>query len=196
MVAGAGAGAFTYPAPVAPWQPSQACLSQAAQILAGMTPRQKAAQMVQPDSAEISASDVATYQFGSVFSGGASDPPADDASSSWSTFVEAFEAQASGCGIPLIYGSDAVHGHNNVSNAVVFPHNIGLGATRDTALVTEIGHITALELHGTSIDWTFAPTISPAQDERWGRTFESYSEQPALAAEMAWRCSRASRATR
>jgi beta-glucosidase len=68
-----------------------------------------------------------------------------------------------------------VHGNNNVSDAVVFPHNIGLGATRDAALVTEIGQITALELRGTSIDWTFAPAISPAQNERWGRTLESFS---------------------
>ncbi len=181
---GGSAGSFTYPAPVAPWQPSQACLDQAAQILAGMTLRQKAGQMVQADSASITAADVATYQLGSVFSGGSSDPPTDDTPQTWRTFVEGFESQASGFGIPLIYGIDAVHGNNNVSNAVIFPHNIGLGATRDPDLITEIGHITALEMHATSIDWTFAPTISPAQDERWGRTFESYSEVPALAAQM------------
>jgi len=179
-----GDGGFVYPAPVAPWQPSQACLDRAAAILAGMTPRQKAGQMVQADSAGIAASDVATYEFGSVFSGGSSDPPTDDLPQTWRTFVESFEAQASGFGIPLVYGIDAVHGNNNVSDAVIFPHNIGLGATRDPALVTEIAHVTALETRGTSIDWTFAPTISPAQDERWGRTFESYSEVPALAAEL------------
>ena len=180
----AGMPAFIYPAPVAAWQPSQACVARAAEVLAGMTLRQKAGQMVQADSAGITAADVATYQFGSVFSGGSSDPPTDDTPQTWRTFVESFEAQASGFGIPLIYAIDAVHGNNNVSNSVVFPHNIGLGATRDFELVTEIGHITALELRGTSIDWTFAPTISPAQDERWGRTFESYSEDPALAAQM------------
>ena len=181
---GAGSSGFIYPAPVAPWQPSQACVDQVAHILGGMTLKQKAGQMVQADSAGIAAADVATYQFGSVFSGGSSDPAADDLPQSWRTFVESFEAQASGSGIPLVYAIDAVHGNNNVSNAVVFPHNIGLGATRNTALVTEIGHITALEMRGTSIDWNFAPTISPAQDERWGRTLESYSEDPALAAEM------------
>jgi len=183
-VAGGGMPAFVYPAPVAPWQPSQACVDQVAQILAGITLRQKAGQMVQADSAGIMPADVATYQFGSVFSGGSSDPASDDAPQSWRTFVEGFEAQASGFGIPLIYGIDAVHGNNNVSNSVLFPHNIGLGATRDPALVTEIGHITALEMRGTSIDWTFAPAISPAQNERWGRTLESYSEEPALAAEL------------
>ena len=149
-----------------------------------MTLRQKAGQMVQADSAGIKATDVAQYQFGSVFSGGSSDPASDDAPETWRSFVESFEAQASGFAIPLIYAIDAVHGNNNVSNTVVFPHNIGLGATRDPALVTEIGHITALETRGTSIDWTFAPSVSAAQNERWGRTLESYSEVPALAAEM------------
>lgn len=182
--AGASSSGFIYPAAVAPWQPSQACVDRVAQILAGMTLKQKAGQMVQPDSAGITPADVATYQFGSVFSGGSSDPAADDMPQSWRTFVESFESQATGFGIPLIYAIDAVHGNNNVSNAVLFPHNIGLGATRDMALVTEIGHITALEMRGTSIDWNFAPAISPAQDERWGRTLESYSEDPALAAEM------------
>jgi beta-glucosidase len=177
--------AFTYPAPVAPWQPSQACVDQVALLLAGMTLRQKAGQMVQADSAGITAADVATYQFGSVFSGGSSDPASGDAPQTWRNFVESFEAQASGFGIPLIYGIDAVHGNNNVSDTVVFPHNIGLGATRDPALITEIGRITAVEMRGTSIDWTFAPAISPARNERWGRTLESYSEEPALAAEMA-----------
>jgi len=178
--AGAGTGGSV---PIAPWQPTQACVDQVAQTLASMTLRQKAGQMVQADSAGISAADVATHQFGSVFSGGSSDPASDDTPEAWAAFVNGFEAQASG--VPLIYGIDAVHGNNNVSNTVVFPHNIGLGATRDPALLTEIGHFTAVEMRGTSIDWTFAPAISPAQDERWGRTFESYSEQPALAAEMA-----------
>ncbi|HEX5098194.1 MAG TPA: glycoside hydrolase family 3 N-terminal domain-containing protein, partial [Polyangiaceae bacterium] len=180
----AGNGGFVYPAPVAAWQPSQACVDKAAEVLAGMTLRQKAGQMVQADSAGIEASAVATYAFGSVFSGGSSDPPTDDLPATWRTFVEGFEAQATSSGIPLLYGIDAVHGNNNVSNAVIFPHNIGLGATRDFALVTEVAHITALETRGTSIDWTFAPAISPAQDERWGRTVESFSEVPALAAEM------------
>jgi beta-glucosidase len=182
---GAGTGTFDYPAPVAPWQPSQACLDQVAGIVAGMTLRQKAGQMVQADSAGIEASAVATYGFGSVFSGGSSDPPTDDLPQTWRTFVESFEAQANGTGIPLIYGIDAVHGNNNASNAVIFPHNIGLGATRNAALLTEVARVTALETRGTSIDWNFAPAISPAQDERWGRTFESYSEVPALVAELA-----------
>lgn len=170
-------------APVDPWQPSQACVERVAEIVAGMTLREKAGQMIQVDSASIEPEDVAKYAFGSVFSGGNSDPPNDDLPESWRSFVESFEAQASK--IPVIYAIDAVHGNNNVSNAVIFPHNIGLGATRDPELLTEIGRITAIETRGTSIDWTFAPSISPARDERWGRTFESYSEDPALVAELA-----------
>ncbi|HET7541860.1 MAG TPA: glycoside hydrolase family 3 protein [Polyangiaceae bacterium] len=181
---GATSTGFIYPAPVAPWHPSQACVDQVARLLAGLTLRQKAGQMVQADSAGITAADVATYQFGSVFSGGSSDPETDDLPQTWRSFVGSFEAQAGSFGIPLIYAIDAVHGNNNVSNAVIFPHNIGLGATRNAALVREVGRITALEMRGTSIDWNFAPAISAAQNERWGRTLESYSEVPALAAEL------------
>lgn len=180
---GAGPPPFVYPAPVAPWQPSQACLDRAAEVLAGMSLAQKAGQMVQAGSDDLDPADVATYQYGSVFSGGGSDPPGNDAPQTWRSFVEGFEARAPS--IPLIYGIDAVHGNNNVSDTVLFPHNIGLGATRNPALVKEVGRITALEMRGTSIDWTFAPSISPARDERWGRIFESYSEDPALTAEMA-----------
>jgi beta-glucosidase len=182
---GGAAPTFQYPAPVAPWQPSQACVDQAAAVLAGMTPRQKAGQMVTSNSEDTEFSDVATYQYGSVFSGGSADPAADDMPATWRTHVESYEAQAAGFGIPLIYGIDAVHGHNNVSDAVIFPHNIGLGATRNPDLVREIGRVTAREMRGTSIDWTFGPSISPARDERWGRTFESYSEDPAITAELA-----------
>jgi beta-glucosidase len=175
---------FEYPAPVDPWQPSQACLDRAAEILATMTLRQKAGQMVQANCDGVEPADVATYQLGSVFSGGSADPAGDDMPQTWRNHVESYEAQAAGFGIPLIYGIDAVHGHNNVSNAVIFPHNIGLGATRDPELVREVGRITAREMRGTSIDWTFGPSISPARDERWGRIFESYSEDPALTAEL------------
>jgi beta-glucosidase len=187
--AGTGGGGptptFEYPAPVAPWQPSQACVDRAAEVLAGMTLRQKAGQMVQANCDNLDPGEVSSYQFGSVFSGGSSDPPTDDTPQTWRNFVTSFEAAAMGFGIPLIYGIDAVHGHNNVSDAVLFPHSIGLGATRDPDLIREIGRITAREMRGTSMDWTFGPAISPAQDERWGRTFESYSEEPALTAELA-----------
>ncbi len=99
--------------------------------------------------------------------------------------VNSFHAAKNSVGIPLLYGIDAVHGHNNVSGAVLFPHNIGLGCTRDADLVKEIGHVTALELRGTGIDWTFAPVVGPGRDERWGRTYETFSEDPALASWLA-----------
>ena len=176
---------FEYPAPVAPWLPSQACVDRAAEVLAGMNARQKAGQMVQANSDGLLPAEVASYQFGSVFSGGTADPASSDTPQAWRSHVESYEAQAAGFGIPLIYGIDAVHGHNNVSDAVIFPHNIGLGASRDLELIREIGRVTARELRGTSIDWTFAPAVSPARNERWGRTFESYSEDPALTSELA-----------
>lgn len=176
--------AFVYPAQVAPWQPSQACVDRAAQILSGLSLRQKAGQMVQGNTDSLAPGDVASYQLGSAFSGGSADPASGDSPQAWRSHVESYEAQAAGFGIPLIYGVDAVHGHNNVSDAVIFPHNIGLGATRNPALAKEVGRITAREMRGTSTDWTFGPAISPARDERWGRTFESYSEDPGLTAEM------------
>ena len=83
-------------------------------------------------------------------------------------------------GIPILYGVDAVHGHNNVLGAVIFPHNIGLGCTRDAPLVEEIGRVTALEVRATGIQWTFAPCIAVPRDDRWGRTYEGFSEDPNL----------------
>ena len=86
--------------------------------------------------------------------------------------------------IPILYGVDAVHGHSNVVGAVVFPHNVGLGATRDAALVEEISRVTALEIRATGINWAFAPCVAVPRDERWGRTYEGFSEDPKLVAEL------------
>ena len=90
-----------------------------------------------------------------------------------------------GLGIPLIWGTDAVHGHNNLQNATIFPHNIGLGAANDVELIQEIGAVTAKEIRATGIDWTFAPTLAVARDDRWGRAYESYSEKPGIVAKYA-----------
>jgi beta-glucosidase len=87
-------------------------------------------------------------------------------------------------GIPLLYGVDAVHGHNNLYGAVIFPHNIGLGATRDPDLVYRIGRATAEELAATGVHWNFAPTIAVPQDLRWGRTYEGYSQDPLCVAKL------------
>src|SRR5690606_30259154 len=158
------------------WQPSPACVDKALELLSGMSPRQKAGQMVQGDSDDIAPSDVAVYEFGSAFSGGNADPAANDSPQAWRDHVAGYEAAATDFAIPLLYGVDAVHGHSAVSGGVIFPRRVGLGATRNTALAEEAGRSTAREMRGTTTDWTFAPAITPARDERWGRTFESYTE--------------------
>ena len=117
-------------------------------------------------------------------SGAGSDPTGGDTAALWVGLVNGFLTQGQALGIPILYGIDAVHGDNNVSGAVIFPHNIGLGCTRDPALVEEIGGITALETRGIGVNWTFAPLVAPALDERWGRTYETFAETPELAAEL------------
>jgi beta-glucosidase len=149
-----------------------------------MTLAQKAGQMVQGDTANVSAASVNTYKLGSILSGGGSDPSSGDTASAWVSLVQGYVNQGVTMGLPILYGIDAVHGHNNVSGAVIFPHNIGLGCTRDAALVEEIGRVTAKEVRGTGIQWTFAPVVAAGRDERWGRTYETFAETPELAAEL------------
>lgn len=172
--------------PVTPsaWKPSEACVALVAERLGQMTWAEKAGQMVQGDSNGASPADVATYGLGSMLSGGGSDPADNDTSAAWVDLVSAYLAQGQTLKAPLLYGIDAVHGHNNASDAVIFPHNIGLGCTRDEALVEEVARITAREVRGTAINWTFAPVLAAALDERWGRTYESYAETPELAAQL------------
>ena len=156
-------------------------------LLSQMSLDEKIGQMVQVDLGAISKAktDIQKYFIGSALSGGDSDPK-DNTPQSWLDAVEELEAQAltTRLKIPLIYGVDTVHGHNNVLGAVIFPHNIGMGATRDAALVEKEGRITALEMAGTGIRWAFAPCVAVARDERWGRTYESYGESPELASEL------------
>jgi beta-glucosidase len=156
-------------------------------LLAQMTLDEKIGQMVQVDSAALTnRDDIATYFLGSVLSGGDSDPPDGNSPQSWLKFATGFESYASQTRlkIPIIYGIDAVHGHNNIDGAVIFPHNIGMGATHDPQLVEREERITAEEVAGTGIRWAFAPCIAVAQDERWGRTYESFGEDPALVSEL------------
>ena len=130
--------------------------------------------------------DVAKYFLGSVLSGGGSDPAAGNSPQAWLDEVNGFKAEAlkTRLKIPLIYGIDAVHGHNNIDGAVIFPHHVGMGATHDPALITRAEQVTAAEVAGTGIRWAFAPCIAVPQDERWGRTYEGYSDDPALVAEL------------
>ena len=153
-------------------------------LLAQMTVDQKLGQMLQPERMSITPDEVRDHHIGSVLSGGGS-CPGDNLASDWIAMNDAYWAasMAEGEGrvpIPLIYGVDAVHGHANLLGATVFPHNIGLGAARDPELMTRIARATAREVLATGVEWTFAPTIAIAQDLRWGRTYESFSEDPAL----------------
>ena len=161
-------------------------------LMARMSLEQKVGQVVQGDIASITPDDVRRYHLGSVFNGGNSDPggrynaPAKD----WIALADAFwDASTAPQGklprIPAIWGIDAVHGHSNVVGATLFPHNIGLGAMRDPALMRRIGAATAIEMRVTGIDWTFAPTIAVVRDDRWGRTYEGFGETHEIATSYA-----------
>ncbi|HCT77931.1 MAG TPA: beta-glucosidase [Micromonosporaceae bacterium] len=154
-------------------------------LLGRMSLDEKLGQMTQAERASITAAEVKDHRIGSILSGGGSAPKPNDAGG-WAAMIDAYQnaALATPLGIPMIYGADAVHGHNNVAGATIFPHNIGLGATRNPALVQEIGRATAQEVAGTGVHWTFAPCLCVARDDRWGRTYESFGEDPQLAASM------------
>jgi beta-glucosidase len=155
-------------------------------LLARMTPAQKAGQLVQADIGSITPEDLRHYPLGSILNGGNSSPRDDKlaAPSEWLALADRFYDASSGSAanpqIPVLWGTDAVHGHNNIPGATIFPHNIGLGAARDPELIRRIGEITALEVRVTGLDWAFSPTVAVARDARWGRTYESYSENPQL----------------
>lgn len=159
-------------------------------LLATMTLEQKVAQMIQPEIRDISVDDMRKYGFGSYLNGGGSFPNNDKHAtpSDWIDIAEAMY-QASiddtldGISIPTMWGTDAVHGHNNVIGATLFPHNIGLGAANNAALIERIAAITATEVMITGIDWVFAPTVAVVRDDRWGRTYEGYSEDPEIVKE-------------
>jgi beta-glucosidase len=155
-----------------------------ADCLAKMTLAEKAGQMTQVANSYIrNKNDIATYALGSVLSGGGGGPNgAGGTAAQWADMVDDFQTYAlkSRLGIPLIYGVDAVHGHNNVQGAVLFPHHIGMGATRDAALVQQVEDVTRQEVLGTGIHWTFAPCVCVPRDDRWGRTYEGYGEDPAV----------------
>ena len=155
----------------------------AADLLSRMTTDEKVGQMTQIDRRFlVSESDIATYRLGSLLSGGDS-YPSPNTPLNWAQMCNRYQQQAvenTRLGIPLIYGIDAVHGQNSVWGAVVFPHNVGLGATWNPDLVEESAHITAVEVAATGIDWTFSPTVDVARDDRWGRTYESFGEDPYL----------------
>lgn len=159
-------------------------------LLAQMTLEEKIAQMVQPEQNESSGgaspADVKKYGIGSVLSGGGSAPSAGNSAEDWQNRILSYlsAARESRLGIPLLYGVDAVHGHNNVADAVIFPHNIALGAANDEELTERIGQIVASEVYATGIRWTFAPTVGLPYNERWGRTYECFGEETELVSRL------------
>lgn len=156
-------------------------------LVVEMTLDEKVGQMVQAERAALSAEDdVFRYALGSVLSGGGSSP-GDARALAWADMYDRLQGLAlrTRLQVPILYGVDAVHGHNNVRDAVLFPHNIGLGCTRNAALVQEVARITAIEVAATGVDWTFSPCIAVPRDERWGRTYEGFGETPELVSEMA-----------
>ncbi|RJX27721.1 MAG: glycoside hydrolase family 3 protein [Acholeplasma sp.] len=149
-------------------------------LLSTMTIEEKVGQMIQGERGSVSPSDIRDYNLGSVLNGGGS-IPGDDIDDWFRMYVlYQLGAQESSAGIPIIFGTDSVHGNNNLLNATLFPHNIGLGAANDPELMRRIGEVVAIETRLTGISWTFAPAVSIAQDARWGRTYESLSENTAL----------------
>lgn len=161
-------------------------------LIAKMTIEQKVGQLVQADISTITPKDLETYPLGSILAGGNSGPNGNERSSAadWAKLVGAFRAvslkpQANGVAVPIIFGVDAVHGHNNIPGATLFPHNIGLGAAHDPDLIQRIGAVTAAEIAGSGIEWTFAPTLAVPQDLRWGRSYEGYAADPKLVADYA-----------
>jgi len=161
---------------------------QAKTLLSRMTLEEKIGQMTQPEQDALKdPADLENLFVGSVLSGGNSDPKEGNSLKAWTDLYDRIQQHSTRTRlrIPILYGIDAVHGHNNVLGAVIFPHNIGLGATRDPALVEKVERITAEEVRATGIQWAFAPCVTVPQDIRWGRTYEGFSEDPQVVAQLA-----------
>ncbi|MER5474629.1 glycoside hydrolase family 3 N-terminal domain-containing protein [Streptomyces sp. NPDC002685] len=157
-----------------------------ADLVSRMSLAEKAGQMTQAERGAIgTGGDIASYELGSLLSGGGSTPTPNTAAA-WAKMIDGYQlrTQATRLQIPLIYGVDAVHGHNNLAGATLMPHNIGIGATRDPRLAERTGAVTASEVRATGIPWDFAPCLCVTRDERWGRSYESFGEDPALVKSM------------
>ncbi|SEH73754.1 beta-glucosidase [Rheinheimera pacifica] len=161
-------------------------------LLANMSIAQKVAQIVQPEIGYLSVEQMRKYGFGSYLNGGNTAPYGQKQADAktWLKYADemyaaSVDSSKDGSSIPTIWGTDAMHGHSNVFGATLFPHNIGLGAARDADLIHRIGRATAKEVAATGIEWMFAPTVAVVRDDRWGRTYESYSEDPEVVAAYA-----------
>lgn len=158
-------------------------------LLKQLSVEEKVGQVIQGDIGTITPEDLRKYPLGSILAGGNSGPNGDDRAppKEWLNLADAFyrvslEKRPGHTPIPVLFGIDAVHGHGNIGSATIFPHNIALGATHDPELLRRIGEVTAVEMAATGIDWTFAPALSVVRDDRWGRTYEGFSEDPEIVA--------------
>ncbi|TCM17083.1 exo-1,4-beta-glucosidase [Novosphingobium sp. PhB165] len=160
-------------------------------MMAEMSVREKVGQMIQPSIASMKPEELREYPVGSILGGG-NDPPLSGNDrgpvGDWIATAEAFrqvsiEKRPGHVPIPVIFGMDSVHGNSNVFGATIFPHNVGLGAMRDPALMEKIGEVTAAESAASGFDWAFGPTVTVPQDDRWGRSYEGYSERPEITRE-------------
>lgn len=180
-----------WPAAKSPVVLDSATEAKITEMLKKMSIEQKVGQVVQPEWKTITPAELSQYHIGSLQNGGGAVPGGNKHASvaDWVALIEPYYQASVRPGqtvtIPMVWASDAVHGHNNVYGATLFPHNIGLGAARDTDLLRRIGEVTAAEVRSTGMNWTFAPTIAVARDDRWGRTYESYSENPEIATKYA-----------
>ncbi len=161
--------------------------AEAKELLAKMTLDEKIGQMIQSETTGMKDwSDIETYYLGSVLAGGSADPKSGNDPASWATEFETVMAHSmkTRLKIPVLFGIDAVHGHSNIVGATIFPHNIGLGCTGSAELVEKCAHATAVEMKATGIHWAFAPCVTVPQDERWGRSYEGFSENAELVSEL------------
>jgi beta-glucosidase len=178
-----------WPTPAWPLPPDAAIEQRVQALLQSMTLEEKVGQVIQGDIASLTPDDVRTYHLGSVLNGGSSGPYGDDfaPAAKWLELADAFynasiDKSGNRAAIPVIWGTDAVHGHSNIIGATLFPHNVGLGAMRDPAMLAKIAAVTSAEVRVTGMEWTFAPAVSVPQDVRWGRSYEGYSEDPSVVA--------------
>jgi beta-glucosidase len=182
----ANAGQADWPAVSSPVQRDAAMEARISDIVRNMTLRQKIGQMTQPDIRSIKPDEVRQYYIGSILNGGGAWPNGKKQSdvTDWVALSDAYYKASLATDmkvkVPVIWGTDAVHGHNNVFRTTLFPHNIGLGAAHDPQLIRNIAHLTAKQVRATGITWAFAPTVAVVQNPRWGRTYESYSSDPQL----------------
>jgi beta-glucosidase len=181
-----------WPKGQSPLRPDPVIESRVRDLLAKMSVEDKVGQLIQADIKYVTPDDVRTYRLGSVLAGGNSKPPGQPypVASQWQALADAvyrasMDTSQGRPAIPVLFGIDAVHGHNNLVGSTLFPQNSALGATRDPQLIRDIGEVTARELRASGISWTFAPTLTVPQDGRWGRSYEGYSQNPALVAQYA-----------